>query len=76
MRSLLFIPGDDERNRLTAEPDAFVVERPERRAVRCRVVLVGAVGVRHGRAVVVGQLWNPVSAFPGCSIGPQFIVIA
>ena len=47
--------GDDQRDRLAVEHDPVVVERPERRAVRRHVVLVGLVVVRHGRPVLVRQ---------------------
>ena len=47
--------GDDQRDRLAVEHDLVVVQRPERRAIRCHLVLVGLVVVRHGRAVLVRQ---------------------
>src|SRR5499426_3041318 len=47
--------GDHKRNRLAIEHDPAVVQRPVWRAVRCHLVLVGLIAVRHWRTVVVGQ---------------------
>ena len=48
--------GDDQRDRLAVEHDLAVVERPVRRSVlRCHVVLVGLILVRHRRTVLVRQ---------------------
>jgi hypothetical protein len=45
--------GDDERDRLAVEHDLAVVERPERRSRGGRLIVVGLIVVRHGRAVLV-----------------------
>ena len=47
--------GDHQRDRLAAEPDPVVVERPERRTFRSHLVLVGAVGARHARPILMRQ---------------------
>ena len=49
------VSRDDERDRLAVEHDLVVVKRPERRAGRSYVVLVGLVVVRHVRAVLVRE---------------------
>src|SRR5262249_48942009 len=45
--------GDSERNRLPVEHDSIVVEWPERRSQRGKVILVGLVVIGHLRAVRV-----------------------
>ena len=47
--------GDNQRNRLAVEHDFVVIERPERRAQRSHIVLVGLVVVGHGWPVRVRQ---------------------
>ena len=51
----LEILGQHQRDRLAAEHDLVVVQRPERRTARRDVVHVGAVGAGHRRAVLVRQ---------------------
>ena len=50
-RAISGVFGDDQRDRLAAEPDLVVVQRPERRTFRRHVVFVGAVVARHVRPV-------------------------
>src|SRR5258707_8585756 len=50
--------GDHQRDRLAAEPDPVVIERPEWRTLRGRLVLVGVVRARHARPVLVREHIN------------------
>ena len=50
--------GDHQRDRLAAEPNAVVVERPIRRTFRRHVVLVGVIGACHGWPVAVREHVN------------------
>ena len=47
--------GDDQGDRLAAEPNPVVVERAERRAVGRHIVRVGTIAVCHARTVLVRQ---------------------
>src|SRR6266852_2779853 len=47
--------GDDQRDRLSAEQNPVAMKRPERRTVRSNVVLVGSIGARHARPVLVRE---------------------
>ena len=48
--------GYDQRDRLAAEHDLVVVKRPKGRAsLRRHLILMGAIGVRHLRSVLVGE---------------------
>ena len=51
--SNLWLFGDHKCDRLKAEPDPVVVERPERRTFGSRLVVIGAVITRHRRAILM-----------------------
>ena len=47
--------GDDERDRLAAEHDPAVVERPERRSRGRYVIFISLIVVRHRRTILMRQ---------------------
>jgi hypothetical protein len=47
--------GEDQRDRLSAEDDLVVVERPEGRAFRRHVIAIGALGAGQTRPIFMGQ---------------------
>ena len=49
----LWLFGDHKRDRLKAEPDPVVIERPERRTLGSHLVVIGAVVARHRRAILM-----------------------